>query len=205
MSPARRVVAVILAAGASRRFGAEDKRRARLPEGRTLLATAVANAAVFPTLRVVIRDEDDPRALGLEADTPVIRAPHACGGLGASLADAFTALADDSELAEVAAAAVLLGDMPGLQADTLRLLQRHAGRERIVRLHHAGRPGHPVVFGRDLWPALTTLHGDAGARGVIQRHRDRYHEVEVNDPGIHLDIDTIADLASGQPTGCGLH
>ncbi|ATJ82442.1 NTP transferase domain-containing protein [Halomonas beimenensis] len=194
------VVAVIMAAGASRRFGDRDKRLAALPDGRPLLAATVANAAAaFATLRVVIRDEDDPRALGLADDIPVIRAGHADDGLGASLADAFAALAKDGELAGVAAAAVLLGDMPCLRAGTLERLRGHAARERIVRPRHAGRPGHPVLFGRDHWPELATLAGDEGARGVIARHPSQCREIEVDDPGIHVDIDVAADLAALPP------
>lgn len=38
------VVALVMAAGYSRRFGAADKRQARLKNGRTLLVASVANA-----------------------------------------------------------------------------------------------------------------------------------------------------------------
>ncbi|MBB3232553.1 nucleotidyltransferase family protein [Halomonas stenophila] len=196
----RDVVAVILAAGASRRFGSEDKRRARLPDGQPLLATAVANAAAaFPRLRVVLRDEDDPVALGLAADTPIIRAPHAREGLGASLADAFAGLAGDPALVDTVAAAVLLGDMPALAPGTLEELRDRAARARIVRPRHAGRPGHPVLFGRAFWGELTALAGDGGARGILARHRAHCHELEVSDPGIHVDIDVAADLAALPP------
>ncbi|MDX1465283.1 MAG: NTP transferase domain-containing protein, partial [Halomonas sp.] len=128
----RDVVALILAAGASRRFGTDDKRLARLPGGQSLLTAAVASAAAaFPRLRVVLRDEDAPEALGLSPDTPIIRAPHARDGLGASLADAFAGLAGDPALADTVAAAVLLGDMPCLSPGTFRELRDHAAPDRI--------------------------------------------------------------------------
>ncbi|MFG6177686.1 NTP transferase domain-containing protein [Halomonas sp. THAF12] len=190
-------LAVIMAAGASRRFGAADKRLARLPSGQTLLAATVARAAgAFAHLRVVIRDEDDPVALGLAPDTPLIRAPHAGDGLGASLADAFAVLAKDDALADLEAAAVLLGDMPALADETLKRLLDHAARERIVRPRHAGRPGHPVLFGRAYWSELASLGGDEGARRVIARHRGHCLELAMGDPGIHLDIDIASDLAA---------
>lgn len=190
-------MAVILAAGASRRFGDADKRLARLPSGQTLLAATVAGAtATFPCLRVVLREDEDPIALGLAPDTPILRAPHAAGGLGASLADAFTALAADPELAEAPAAAVMLGDMPRIAPETLERLRGRAAPKRIVRPRHASRPGHPVLFGRDFWAALSALGGDEGARGVVASHRDCCHEVEVDDPGIHLDIDALDDLTA---------
>lgn len=197
-------VAVIMAAGASRRFGAADKRLASLPDGRRLLAATVASVAeVFPALRVVLREGDDPNALGLAPDTPIIRAPHASEGLGASIGDAFAVLARDAELADVQVAAILLGDMPALRPATLDALQRESGRELILRPVQAGRPGHPVLFGRAFWPELAALGDseggeegrDEGARSVIRAHRHHYVELLVDDPGIHLDIDQVTDVA----------
>nr|WP_282103392.1 NTP transferase domain-containing protein [Halomonas getboli] len=186
-----------MAAGASRRFGPKDKRLARLPSGRTLLAaTLIMASAAFARVRVVLRDDDDPVALGLPADAPILRAPRAAAGLGASLADAFTALGTDPSLSRAQAAAVLLGDMPGIAPDTLVRLCDAAAPERIVRPLHAGRPGHPVLFGRDVWAELADLDGDEGARRVVARHRARCHELEIDDPGIHLDIDVADDLAT---------
>ncbi|WP_280562680.1 nucleotidyltransferase family protein [Chromohalobacter sp. 48-RD10] len=190
-----RVVAVIMAAGSSRRFGEEDKRRASGPWEGTLLGASLAKAReAFACHRVVLRRRDDPACLGLADDTPLIRATRAEHGLGASLAEAFAALSQDPSLADVQAAAILLGDMPTIRRDTLLHLQRLADAEHILRPCHAGRPGHPVLFGRAFWAALTCLDGDAGARRLIRQHPERYREFEVDDPGILLDIDTPADL-----------
>lgn len=190
------VIALIMAAGRSRRFGNADKRLATLPDGRTLLAVTVERVAeVFPRVRVVVREDDVPRDLGLSEEIRVIRAPRADEGLGSSLADAFSILGRDSRLADVEAAAVLLGDMPTIQAATLQALQRKAGASRILRPRYASRPGHPVLFGRDFWPELETLNGDEGGRAVIRRHAARYRALEVDDPGIHTDIDYPDDIA----------
>ena len=83
-----------MAAGRSRRFGDTDKRLAVLPDGRSLLASSCALARqAFADVRVVLREADDPVALGLvDPALRLIRAPHGEAGLGASLADAFLAL-----------------------------------------------------------------------------------------------------------------
>lgn len=190
------IVALMLAAGRSRRYGATDKRVARLPDGRGLLAASVSRAQeAFPLLRVVLREEDDPLALGLPASISVIRATRAAFGLGASLGEAIVAIGRDTALADVTAAAILLGDMPATSVETLETLRRQADHTTILRPCHAGSPGHPVLFGRDFWPELETLDGDIGAREVIRQHRDRYREICVEDLGVCRDIDTPADLA----------
>ena len=193
--PSSPCVAIIMAAGYSRRFGAQDKRRAELTGEHTLLATALANAQrAFPLLRVVLREDDDPQHLGLAATTPLIRAPRAARGLGASIGDAVAALSGDSELNGVVAAAVLLGDMPAISPATLRQLQGQVDAATILRPSHAGRAGHPVFFGREVWPELALLDGDQGAQEVIRRHRHRYREIAVSDAGVCRDIDTPDEL-----------
>lgn len=189
-------VALIMAAGRSRRFGDADKRLATFPDGRTLLAvTLECVAEVFSQVRVVLREDDDPRLLGLPVETLVIRAPHADVGLGASLADAFVALEGDPSLTGCEVAAVLLADMPFIQVATLQILERESDASWIVRPRYTERPGHPVLFGRDFWPELTTLDGDEGGRAVIRRHTARCQEIDVDDAGIHADIDYVEDIA----------
>ncbi|SDW04639.1 molybdenum cofactor cytidylyltransferase [Aidingimonas halophila] len=189
------MVAVIMAAGRSQRFGRGDKRLANLPDGRTVLAATLARTAeAVSRVRVVLREDDDPAALGLACDTPIMRARRADNGLGASLADAFAVLMHDPELLDCRVAAVVLADMPFVRPETVQALQRETSASRIVRPRHGERLGHPVCFGRDVWSELSTLDGDRGGRSIIHRHSSRYREVDVDDPGIHADIDTPADI-----------
>lgn len=192
---ASRVVALIMAAGDSRRFGPEDKRCALLPGGHSLLATSVANAQqAFTHLRVVIREDDDIGVLGLSENVTLMRVRQAHLGLGASLAEAVAALGRDPSLDDIDAVAILLGDMPYLQPETLLTLQRLATPEAIIRPCFEGHLGHPVIFGRTLWPALETLTGNDGAKGVIKQHAAWLSGCPVSDAGILRDIDAPADL-----------
>ncbi|SEK65780.1 nucleotidyltransferase family protein [Halomonas daqiaonensis] len=192
------VVALVMAAGRSRRFAGGDKRLAVLPDGRCLLSSSCALASdVFADVRVVLREEDDPLALGLiDPALRIIRAPRGDQGLGASLADAFGALGRDPALVNCRAAAVLLGDMPRIDPGTLQRLEAAAERDSILRPCQGGRPGHPVLFGRDFWSALEGLGGDTGGRPVLCRYPASLRTLAVADPGIHRDIDTAEALAA---------
>ncbi|RUR31287.1 nucleotidyltransferase family protein [Vreelandella nanhaiensis] len=190
-----RVVALLMAAGYSRRFGLDDKRCALLPGGQTLLSTSVANAQrAFTYLRVVVREEDKSALLGLSNDLTLVRVRQAHLGLGASLSEAVGTLSRDPSLDDIDALAILLGDMPYLESETLRALQRLASRDAIVRPCFEGRQGHPVIFGRAMWPALERLSGGDGAKGVIKQYASRLRECPVADAGILRDIDAPADL-----------
>ncbi|MBG6289392.1 nucleotidyltransferase family protein [Pseudomonas nitroreducens] len=186
------VVALVLAAGQGSRFGA-DKRRAVLPDGRSLLAHSVERAqAVFDDVRVVLRAGEQADAFGLPAGCRVIHSPDAALGMGHSLAAGAASLLDS----DAQAVAILLGDMPWIAPETLRALADAAGASTILFPLHDGQRGHPVLFGRDFWPELTQLTGDEGARAVVQAHRDSCVVVEVKDAGVLRDVDTPEVLRS---------
>ncbi|MCE3026587.1 nucleotidyltransferase family protein [Salinicola sp. DM10] len=186
------LVGLVMAAGVGRRFGS-DKRRQPLADGRTLLATTVAAAAAaYPRHYVVLRPGEAPAALGLAPDTPLLSAPAAAHGLGASLGDAFRQLLVCAP--DATAAAVILGDMPWLNAASCVRLNARASTTAIVIPHHAGQRGHPVIFGRRWWPELAQLKTGEGARDVATRHRHAVVTLELDDSGIWRDVDRPQDL-----------
>lgn len=192
------VIALVMAAGASRRFGNADKRVAALPDGRTLLGATVESLwSGFRDVRVVIGADDTRADLQLPSATPILRAPHAARGMGSSIADAIHAL----EEARPAAVAICLGDMPWIQASTLTLLAHNAAPDRILRPVHHDQPGHPVLFGRTFLPALAGLSGDTGARPIIQKHPESLTSVRVDDPGTLADLDYPSQLRTQRCTG----
>jgi molybdenum cofactor cytidylyltransferase len=97
---------------------------------------------------------------------------------------------------------VSLGDQPCVSADLVRRLVAVAGAPLAVPVHE-GRIGHPVLFGRALWPELRELRGDEGARGVVRRHFAAA-AVVAGEPT--RDLDTEADyraLLAGLPAPPG--
>ncbi|WP_069942284.1 nucleotidyltransferase family protein [Pseudomonas putida] len=179
------VVALVLAAGRSVRFGA-DKRRTLMADGRSLLVHSVERAcAVFDDVRVVLREGERGEDLGLPANCRVIASSDYTLGMGHSLAAGAASLVDS----QAQAVAILLGDMPWLAPQTLARLAAAAEASYIVLPLHGGQPGHPVLFGRDFWPALSGLMGDEGARSVVKAHLASCIRVEVQDAGILQDVD----------------
>lgn len=185
--PARNqsVAGLVLAAGFSRRFGS-DKRRARLNDGQTLLAASLAlPCSQLQDVWVVLRPEDEIEALGVPECVQIVHSASAVHGMGHSLASGMRAVGRTS----ADAVAIFLGDMPWIEADSLRSLLAVASPERILVPTYGGQPGHPVIFGREFWPALLQLTGDAGAKTVLQAHPQAVRRIELKDPGILRDID----------------
>ncbi len=178
---------VVLAAGAARRFGS-DKRLFEIDGAPMLRTTVERYAASFDHVYVVIRpDEAAVRALLEPLPVTIVEAADAHLGMAESLKAGCRALP-----AEIDYAFVGLADMPYVTADTLRLLDRRmqqATVSAIVRPRFAGRPGHPVGFGRDHFAEILAGSGDEGAREVVRRHRSAVIQVDVQDDGVLRDID----------------
>lgn len=189
--PSHSIAALMLAAGYSRRFGA-DKRRLVLADGRSLLAASLAlPCSMLEDVWLVLRPDEALTELELPKGVHIVQNPATAQGMGHSLAAGAQRLLAESNAEAVA---IFLADMPSIRRHSLEALMACAAPDRIVLPSHQGKRGHPVVFGRHFWPQLSALAGDTGAREVLQQHAESVRIVELDDPGVLQDIDTPADL-----------
>jgi molybdenum cofactor cytidylyltransferase len=66
----------------------------------------------------------------------------------------------------------------------------YASNKLIVVPRCQGKRGHPVIFSRALFAELLNAPLDQGAKAVVNAHREETLEIETDDPGIAVDIDT---------------
>lgn len=196
MIAADRVAAILLAAGASRRFGAQDKLLAPL-DGRPLVAHAAATVAGmgFAHLIGVCASEDIAvSALLSSSGFAIARTsadrPGDWPDMAASLARGV-AVADRLD---VDAVLLCLGDMPFITpAHLAALLAVHADMPGAITASSDGRnPTPPALFGRGSFAALQAMQGDRGARDLLAQA-----VLVPASPGLLRDIDRPADLSPG--------
>ena len=91
------------------------------------------------------------------------------------------------------AALLCLVDQPMVGAAQLQqLIERHRALPRhIIVSDHGETVGPPCLFPAEFYAELTQLSGALGARGVLQRHRERVETVDM--PEAALDIDRPED------------
>jgi len=89
-----------------------------------------------------------------------------------------------------------------VKPSTLQAVARELLHHTVAYAQYRGRRGHPVGFAAELYSELTALVGDEGARRLVARYPA--HGVEVNDPGVLIDIDTEADIESLRSGGLPL-
>ena len=91
-----------------------------------------------------------------------------------------------------------LGDMPRVNVETVDELLREYRENTpsespgIVAPRYEGRRGNPVLFDSRYFDALADVEGDRGGRALFETEPVSW--VEVSDPGVHRDVDTLADL-----------
>lgn len=187
---------VILAAGGSTRMGRPKALLPIGPAGETFLSriARTLRAAGLDDVVVVAGPDAAPIGALLDRDLPDVRLlvnarPDA--GQLSSLHVALAALGRPG----VRALLVTLVDHPLVLTPTVAALLAAYGRTGagIVRPARAGRHGHPVIFDRRMFDALRRADPAAGARTVVHGHRQWVLDVEVDEDGPFLDIDTPED------------
>jgi molybdenum cofactor cytidylyltransferase len=185
------ISAVLLAAGAARRFGGPKLLE---PLGgkpivrwsaEALLAHVDELIAVVPPEAEALRAALD----GLPARFVVNPEPHR--GMASSIVAGVRAVDARSD-----ATLLALGDEPTIDRATVAsVIERfRAGGASIVLPAYDEAPEHPVLFERSTLPELLKLTGDRGARAVIDADPRRVAIVGAQGPR-PADIDTPADLA----------
>jgi molybdenum cofactor cytidylyltransferase len=182
--------ALVLAAGASTRFGS-TKQLVRLA-GRPMMHTAVARAVDIAGSGVTV-------VLGAQAAelAPLLRHSPASiainrdwrEGLASSIRTGVARLPPGCS-----AVLILLADQPAVTTEDLRRLTQAWQRQSdfMAAASYDGTVGVPAIFPRTCFSDLTALRGDSGARQLLQRNPDRIVRVAMASAAI--DIDTPEDL-----------
>jgi molybdenum cofactor cytidylyltransferase len=115
-------------------------------------------------------------------------------GMGDSIAAGVRATQDAT------AWLVLPGDLPLVSPQSLQLVAEAARQQAVVLPSHEGVRGHPVAFRAECRDDLLALAGAEGAAAVVRKWSalGQVLRLDLDDPGIVTDIDTVADLARAE-------
>jgi len=184
------VAGLLLAAGAGRRFGmpkALVRHRGRLFVEHA--AAVLHEGGCVPVVVVLGAAADSVCASASLPGSSLVDNPEWTTGMGSSLRAGLSALASS----DVRAVVVLPVDTPGVTASAVRRLADLAAPDALARATYFGRPGHPVLLGRDRWPdVVAAAVGDAGARPYLSSHPPL--EVPCEDVASGDDVDRPSDL-----------
>ena len=188
-----RPAVIVLAAGKGSRFVGLEHKLAQHLGTSTVLGTTLRNAIASHLQVIVVTTAAlAHRARRHVAARDVIVLPEADApghhglGMGHSISVGVAARPQASGWL------VLPADMPLVLPITLQAVARQLEQSPVVFAQFKGRRGHPVGFSAELYSELVRLDGDEGARRIVARYPAL--GLEVDDPGVLVDVDTLADL-----------
>ncbi len=185
------VTGLVLGAGGSERLG---RPKQLLPYGDgTLLGhvAGVARACPFQQTIVAIGGSaDHVRATVEEAGADVVVNDAYGAGCSSSIAAALGVVDPRCEVM-----VLLLGDQPGVTADTVTALLAGRGDAPLAVCRYDDGRGHPIAFARSVFGALADLHGDKGVWRLLDQRAGEVAEVRLAGP-VPLDVDTPEDYES---------
>ncbi len=183
-----RVAGVVLAAGASTRFG--HPKQLLDWEGTPLVAhvadTALA-AGLNPVVVVLGHAAEEVRAALADRPVQPMMNWRWEQGMSTSVHVGLAALPPDTE-----GAIFLQCDQPLVTPALLRQLISRFEETRALIVHpvHEGQRATPVLFTRSLFSELAAVSGDQGGRALITDYAKNVATVEVDNPDLLADVDT---------------
>jgi molybdenum cofactor cytidylyltransferase len=182
------VAGLVLGAGGSKRLG---RPKQLLPYGEgTLLGhvVGVARECRFEQTIVAIGGSvDEVRAAVDLAGADVVVNQGYGEGCSSSIAAALAVVDPRCKLL-----VLMLGDQPGVSADTVAALVAGTGDAPMSVCRYDDGRGHPFAFARETFGALAELHGDKGVWRLLDQRAAEVAEVPIAGP-IPRDVDTAED------------
>ena len=187
------IVAVVLAAGESSRMG---RPKALLPiDGIRFvekIVDSLRSTRVGKTIVVLGHNAEEMRQkIGDIPATLVVNNDYKKGQLS-SLVAAINEIESWKSSGEIDGILVHLVDHPYISAPLVdsMIARFYQSKKLIVVPRYRGRRGHPVIFSRSLFPELLNAPLEQGAKTVVHAHRDATLEIDTDDEGVSIDIDT---------------
>lgn len=187
------ISAVILSAGESSRMG---RPKALLPiDGVRFIERIVAtlkSTRVDEIIAVLGHNAEEMRQKVSDLPVKIVVNPDYKQGQLSSLIAAIRSIESGENHHRVDAILVHLVDHPYINVDLVNLMidRFSETKQLIVVPRYRGRRGHPVIFSRALFAELLAAPLDQGAKAVVHAHRDQTLEIDTEDEGVAIDIDT---------------
>ena len=176
-------IAVVMAAGESKRFG-ERKLYRRLGDKPVIYHVLDALKAVdLKDVLVVVQPGDT-----LDTTFTLLENPNYSSGQSSSIR---RAMAHDSTWE---GAFFCPADQPFVNPEIMRAMADVLQEGVIVVPRFQGRNGSPVLFSHTFREELSQLQGEEGGRPIIRRHPESLVFFELPSEEMFLDIDTVEDL-----------
>ena len=156
------------------------------------IVSALKSTRVSKIIAVLGHNAEEMREKISDLPATVVVNPGYKQGQLSSLITAIRSIQSGENSQSVDGILVHLVDHPYINAKLVDLMidRFEQTKKLIVVPRYQGRRGHPVIFSRALFPELLAAPIDQGAKTVVHAHRDQTLEIDTDDAGVTVDIDT---------------
>lgn len=185
------IAAIVLSAGESSRMG-KPKALLRI-RGKTFIEQIISAFRATKVGEIIVVLGHNAEELKPKIDplsVTVVLNPDYRKGQLSSLIAAIQRL--QAESAKVDGVLVHLVDHPFVNPAVINdMIDRFYKSNRLIVIPtYKGKRGHPVLLSSQLFPELLSTPLDQGANAVVRAHRQETLELETEDEGVIMDIDT---------------
>jgi molybdenum cofactor cytidylyltransferase len=191
--------AVLLAAGASRRFTPDNKLLAEI-RGRPLIRLVAKEVTCSEPAEIVVVTGSDRLRIENALEGLAIRFAYNqnwSDGMAGSIAIGVTTLGSHVE-----GAFIVPGDMPYLTSDLLRVLGARFDQSQTATIVYPvtakGEQRNPVLWPRRFFPELASLSGRSGAKRLLSSLASYCKPVPGFEDHIFADVDVPEDLKAAR-------
>lgn len=195
----KKIAAIILAAGKSRRFGTM-KQFVQLNE-KPLFMYPLERAikmALHPIVLVGNPNTAKMKDHITSLNVNYTENDHYELGLSSSIIHGLDTIKENID-----AVIILLADQPFITLEVIKKMidTYHSEYDqgiRIVRPYYEGKAGHPVLFDQSFFQQLRTIRGDQGGKNIIESNINKLKTIKIFQKELNMDIDTLKDLEKAQ-------
>ncbi|MBD3367607.1 MAG: NTP transferase domain-containing protein [Candidatus Eisenbacteria bacterium] len=186
--------AVVLAAGESKRLGMKKEVLPidGVPMIRQIVGRLLDSKKIDEVVVVLGAEADEvgtSLAGVLDERLELVGNARYTEGVGSSIGQGVSACSW-----EASPILIVPGDTPFFTTDDVdALVDAHSQGARIAVPVLDGRRGHPQLFDGSYREELESLSGDSGARDIVEKEGEAVVEVERDDEGFLIDVDTMDD------------
>jgi len=186
------ISAILLAAGASKRMGGENKLAKKIKDI-PLIKHSVKNilASSIDELIVILgyQKEIIEKIIDKNERIKFVFNVNFESGMASSIKIGLNNLSEKTE-----AFFICLGDMPMVNSNIYNQLIQSKNNKEIIVPTYKGQQGNPILFSKSIKEKIMAIQGDVGAKKILELNKNEILNVEVGNQSIRKDFNTKDDF-----------
>ena len=188
------ISAILLAAGQSKRMGDENKLTKKI-KNIPLIKHSINNilSSSIDELIVVLGHQKTTieKLIDKNKRTKVVFNKHFENGMSSSIKTGLNELSGNTK-----SFFICLSDMPLVTYDVYNLIIKSKHKNEIIIPTYEEQQGNPVLFNISMKEKIMLINGDAGAKKIFEKNKNKVFNLAINNPSIAKGFDTQEDFKS---------